>query len=191
MLRQVLAGAAAGAAGTTALNALTFADMALRGRSASSTPEQTVEALAARAPTDVPGDGVTRDNRVSGLASLMGLATGVAVGAVYGAVTSVTGRPTPWLGAGVLGLGAMIGGNVPMARLGVSDPRTWDTAAWVSDILPHAAYGAVTAFAFEGHVDAGSTLAPDRSGSPRDRSRLFRDRSRRKRAGRAVAGARR
>ncbi len=43
----VLLGAAAGAAGATALNALTYVDMAVRGRPASSTPETTVERLPA------------------------------------------------------------------------------------------------------------------------------------------------
>ena len=44
-LGWVLRGAAAGAAGTTALNAVTYLDMTVRGRGTSSTPEQTVEAL--------------------------------------------------------------------------------------------------------------------------------------------------
>ena len=38
----MLRGAAAGAAGTTALNVVTYLDMAVRGRPASSTPERTV-----------------------------------------------------------------------------------------------------------------------------------------------------
>ena len=41
--RGILAGAAAGAAGTTALNLIAYLDMTLRGRGASSTPEDTVE----------------------------------------------------------------------------------------------------------------------------------------------------
>jgi hypothetical protein len=39
----ILAGAAAGAAGTAALNAVTYVDMTVRGRPASDTPERTVE----------------------------------------------------------------------------------------------------------------------------------------------------
>lgn len=42
MTSRVLAGLAAGAAGTTALNAVTYLDMALSARPASSTPEDTV-----------------------------------------------------------------------------------------------------------------------------------------------------
>ncbi len=45
LLRSALLGAAAGAAGTTALNAVAYLDMAVRGRPASSTPEDTVERL--------------------------------------------------------------------------------------------------------------------------------------------------
>ena len=60
MWRQLLAGAAAGAAGTTALNAATYVDMALRGRPASSTPERSVEAITDRAGLSVPGDGAER-----------------------------------------------------------------------------------------------------------------------------------
>ena len=49
MIGPILRGAAAGAAGTTALNAVTFLDMAVRGRAESETPKRTVEALADRA----------------------------------------------------------------------------------------------------------------------------------------------
>jgi hypothetical protein len=77
----MLRGAAAGAAGTSALNAVTYLDMALRARPASSTPQDTVEAATRKASVHVPGVGEDRDNRVSALGSLMGLATGVAVGA--------------------------------------------------------------------------------------------------------------
>ena len=42
----LLSGAAAGAAGTTALNVITYLDIAVRGRPTSTTPERTVEAMA-------------------------------------------------------------------------------------------------------------------------------------------------
>ncbi len=32
-----------------------------------------------------------------------------------------------------------------MIVLGVTDPRTWPASSWAADIIPHAAYGAVTA----------------------------------------------
>jgi hypothetical protein len=34
--------------------------------------------------------------------------------------------------------------DVSMARLRVSDPRGWSAADWLSDLLPHLVYGAVT-----------------------------------------------
>jgi len=56
-LQGLLRGAAAGAAGTTALNAVTYLDMVLRGRGTSSTPEDTVEKLSDKTHLPVPGDG--------------------------------------------------------------------------------------------------------------------------------------
>jgi len=149
MWRQVWTGAAAGAAGTTALNAVTYLDMAVRARAASSTPEDTVEEMAGKLPVDVPGEGDKRDNRVSALGPLMGLATGVGLGALYGAGTSATGRPHPAAGTLVVTAMVLIGANGPMAALGVSDPREWDLNAWLTDIVPHVAYGVVTALTYE------------------------------------------
>src|SRR3954449_3653424 len=76
----MLRGAAAGAAATTALNAVTYLDMTIRGRGASSTPEETVEKLAATAHVDIPGDAEHRQHRVQGLGPLTGLVAGVGVG---------------------------------------------------------------------------------------------------------------
>jgi hypothetical protein len=59
-------------------------------------------------------------------------------------------RP-PWaLGALLTGGGAMLGANGPMAVLKVSDPRSWSRADWLSDVVPHLAYGAVTSAALRG-----------------------------------------
>lgn len=138
----VARGAAAGAAGTTALNAVTYLDMAWRGRPASSTPEQTVEKLAHTAGVDVPGDDETRSNRLAGLGPLTGIATGVGVGVL--AALLARRLPLPAL-AGVTGAAAMAGSNGPMTALGITDPRTWSAGSWVSDVFPHLAYGVVTA----------------------------------------------
>ncbi|MDP9435756.1 MAG: hypothetical protein M3P93_11410, partial [Actinomycetota bacterium] len=83
-LRLALLGAAAGAAGTTALDIVTYLDMAVRGRPASSTPEDTVERLAEVAHLPVPGSGATRSNRVAGLGPLTGAAAGVGTGVALG-----------------------------------------------------------------------------------------------------------
>lgn len=141
--RAFLAGAAAGAAGTTALNGVTYLDMAVRSRPASSTPEDTVDRLAAATGIDIPGAGEARQNRLSGLAALSGLLTGVGVGALAGLLTTKLRLPPPVLSV-LIGAAAMAGSNIPMTALGVTDPRTWDATSWVSDIIPHLAYGAVT-----------------------------------------------
>ena len=54
MLENLIKGAMAGLAGTTALNAATYLDMVWRGRPASSTPEQVVEELAKRSGRAIP-----------------------------------------------------------------------------------------------------------------------------------------
>jgi hypothetical protein len=149
MWRRVLGGAAAGAAGTTALDAVTYLDMAVRGRPASSTPQQSVERVAEVTHLQVPGDHETRGNRLQGLGPLLGILTGVTVGAAYGLLHERLRNPSPFLGATLVGGGAMLAANVPMAVLGISDPRTWTTADWLSDVVPHLAYGAVTAYTYD------------------------------------------
>ncbi len=152
--RGLLAGLAAGAAGTTALNAVTYLDMTVRARPASSTPEDTAEKLANAVGIDIPGDKDDRSNRLSGLGPLLGMAAGLGVGAALGVARSLGFRPN-LLVAGVLtGAGAMVGTDAPMAALGVSDPRTWAAKDWLSDAIPHLVYGLVTAAVVKG-MDRG------------------------------------
>lgn len=152
LLRSVLHGAVAGAAGTTALNAVTYLDMVVRGRGASSTPEQTVEAMADKAGVEIPGDEETSQNRVSGLGPMLGQLAGVGSGAALGALRATGWRPSVPLGSLLASVGAMLVGNGPMAVLGISDPRSWGTTDWMADLVPHAAYGVVTAWTLD-HLD--------------------------------------
>lgn len=142
---HLLAGAAAGAAGTTALNTVTFLDMAVRGRPSSNTPEQTIEKLSARIPLRIPGDKQTRDNRLSGLGALTGVLAGVSLGAGLGLARAAGWRPGLVTSSVAAVLGALLVGNAPMTVLGVTDPRSWTAIDWVSDVVPHLAYGTVTA----------------------------------------------
>ena len=142
-LGWVLRGAAAGAAGSTALNAVTYLDMAGRGRGSSSTPEQTVEALADKAHVSIPGDEETRQNRVQGLGPLTGLVAGVGVGVLAGLARAVGLRTGPLVGTALTTAGVLVAANGPMTALGITDPRTWSTTDWVSDLVPHLAYAAV------------------------------------------------
>jgi len=145
LLKGLAIGATAGAAGTTALNTVTYLDMVLRGRPASSTPEASVEALAKRTGVTIPGEGEKRQNRVSGLGPLLGIASGIGVGVLLGAARGFGVRPGLVVGSALAGTAALLAGNGPMTVLGVTDPRTWSPTDWVSDIVPHAVYGVVAA----------------------------------------------
>ncbi|MCU7826605.1 hypothetical protein [Kitasatospora sp. DSM 101779] len=142
--RALVYGAAAGAAGTTALNIVGYADMAVRGRPASSTPEVTLRALADKLHVRIPGEGQVQENRVAGLAPLTGFAAGLGIGAVLGLARSAGWRPGVAVQCAVTTVGVLIGTNGPMTVLGVTDPRTWSVTDWISDIVPHFAYAVVT-----------------------------------------------
>jgi hypothetical protein len=136
-------GAAAGAAATTALNAVTYLDMTVRGRGASSTPERTVEALAQKAHVPIPGDEEHRQNRIAGLGPMTGLVAGIGVGVLTGLARASGFRSQPLVGTLLTTLGVLVASNGPMTALGITDPRTWSTTDWISDVVPHLAYGAV------------------------------------------------
>jgi hypothetical protein len=150
MIRSMLRGAVAGAAGTTALNAVTYLDMTVRGRPASSTPEKTVEQVADELDTRIPGSEEQQEARKSALGALLGIAAGTGVGAAFGLVRGMGLRLPAWLAAPAAGAVAMAAGNGPMVALGVTDPRSWSRVDWMSDVVPHLAYGVVTAIALEG-----------------------------------------
>jgi hypothetical protein len=142
-LGWMVRGAAAGAAGTTALNAVTYLDMAVRGRPSSSTPERTVEELAGKLHATIPGDEEKRQNRLQGLGPLTGLAAGVGVGVLAGLARAAGLRFQPLVGTGLITAGVLVAANGPMTVLGITDPRTWSATDWISDVVPHLAYGAV------------------------------------------------
>ncbi|WP_066945580.1 polysaccharide lyase beta-sandwich domain-containing protein [Microtetraspora fusca] len=72
MGRHLAAGALAGAAGTTVLNAIGYLDMAVRGRPASEIPERAVDVIADRLHADL-GEGETAHNRQQGLGPMLGV----------------------------------------------------------------------------------------------------------------------
>jgi hypothetical protein len=149
-LRAAAAGLGAGAAGTTALNAVTYLDMAVRGRPSSSTPEASVEKLAEKGGVDIPGDPGTRQNRLQGLGPLTGLVTGTGIGAVMGVARRFGFHHGVLTTGMVAGAAAMAGTDAPMARLGVTQPGQWTFSEWLSDAVPHLAYGVVTAAVLDG-----------------------------------------
>jgi hypothetical protein len=152
MLERVAHGLAAGAVGTTALNAVTYLDMAARGRPSSSVPAGAAERLAGQAGVGL-GAGDVRENRKEGIGALLGFATGVGAGAVLGVVGPVLRRLPVAVGGPLLGLGVMAATDGANAALGTSDPSTWSAADWASDVVPHLAYGVAAAWAFDALED--------------------------------------
>ena len=150
-------GLAAGAAGVTVLNTITYLDMAVRARPASDSPSQAVEQLAGKAGVEIPGEGKDRDNRLAGLGPLAGIVTGAAVGVTAAfAWPALKKVPGPAVAA-VLGALAMAGSDGPLAGLGLTSPGEWSAADWASDVIPHLGYGAA----------AWATLAALSSGDDR------------------------
>lgn len=132
-------GAIAGAVGSTVLNAVTYLDMTLRGRPASSTPQRSAGRVADVTHLDL-GSGDEAANRRSGLGPLLGYGLGVGAGVAFALLSR--GRRMPLaLASGVLGGGVMTMADSSYAVLGVSDPRTWSRTDWLSDIIPHLAFG--------------------------------------------------
>ncbi|HEX6477630.1 MAG TPA: hypothetical protein VF043_02205 [Ktedonobacteraceae bacterium] len=154
MLRNVLMGTIAGAAGTVALDIASYADMAIRGRPSSNAPAKLVENLAkiVHLPLSSQGTGSndqTVQNRESGLGALLGYVNGLGTGALYGLVRSqLDNVPIPLAGI-LVGLAAMAESDVPLITLGKSDPKSWGFSGWTADIIPHLIYGLVTVLTYE------------------------------------------
>jgi hypothetical protein len=147
-------GLCAGAAGTTALNLLTYFDMLLTGRPASSTPAEIVRRLAEQVHCEEfaqPDDKAPEDIKAkrSTIGTLLGYANGLGIGMVAAMLYPVTRPAGKYANAALIGLAAMAASDVPMARLGVSDPKTWSKIDWLRDLVPHLAYGLATVSALE------------------------------------------
>jgi hypothetical protein len=159
MRKPLLWGIAAGAVGTIALDVVSYVDMVVRARPASSLPAEVAGALGERAGVELVAGGNDSEaagNRRSGLGALFGYGVGLGVGAAYGLLRSVPRAPRrPWVAASGLGLAAMAASDLPAIALGVTDPRSWGAAGWVSDLLPHLAYGLATATVYEALAGRG------------------------------------
>ena len=164
MVGRTLRGIAAGATGTAALNIATYVDMAVRGRPSSQTPAKVAGALTQTVgmQLEAEADGeetVSHDeqakatHRLSGLGALMGYATGLGIGALYGLARPVARRlPLPMAGL-ALGAAAMAGSDVPATITKATNPKSWGVAGWAADIIPHAIYGLVTVLTYEAYAD--------------------------------------
>lgn len=154
MIREALLGTAAGAVGTMALNATTYGDMVVRGRGSSNVPSQIAGQLADKLGIDLSAedeesDGSTTQNRKSGLGALQGFVVGLGIGTVYGVVRPGLGDVSKLRAGAVLCLAAMVGSDGPAAALGIVNLRKMGLNAWLSDIVPHLAYGLATAVSYD------------------------------------------
>ncbi|MFI2410753.1 hypothetical protein [Streptomyces sp. NPDC018947] len=147
-MQSLTKGLIAGAAGTVALNLTTYGDMLLRGRGSSDMPAEVADRVADRVGL-VLGDEETKPHREQAFGALLGYATGLGVGAVYGMLRGRRGPLPDWVAGPLLGAAAMVGSDVPAAALGVTDLSQWDGTSWVSDIVPHVVYGFTTASVYQ------------------------------------------
>jgi hypothetical protein len=99
-------------AGTTALNMVSYADMAVRARPASTTPEDTLRKLTERLRMRIPGEGERLGNRIAGLAPMTGFAAGLGMGAVLGVARAAGWRPSLRRQYVAATVGALIGTKV-------------------------------------------------------------------------------
>jgi len=164
VVNRIVAGLIAGACGTLALNTAGYLDMLVRGRPASRLPAEVAGKIADEIglpldfniDADTDGDDDDANDFSSRLASrqealgaLLGYLSGMQMGVLYGMVRLILPRPPTWLAGVGLGSLAMAAANYPATRLGLTNPQTWDSADWMADVVPHMAYGVVTAAAFE------------------------------------------
>lgn len=161
---RALTGALAGAVGTLALEAVTYLDMAVRGRPPSDLPA-TMAGRAAESLGVPLGAEPRAGHRRTALGAIGGHGTGVGLGAAYGLVVRRPHGASLAVAGSVLGATAMAGANLPAVAGGVTDPRRWGLAGWLADLVPHAAYGFVTAACLD-RLGGGSPRRPRRRLSP-------------------------
>jgi len=155
-MNRLLRGAIAGAAGTIALDLTTYGDMLVRGRGASSVPARMAGVLAGRlgiSPLSPDTSGDKADNRREAAGALLGYTTGVGIGVLYSLIHRQQREGTSPLAGVAVGLSAMAASDIPIALAGVSDPATWSTTDWLSDIIPHLVYGLVTVAVYKATGD--------------------------------------
>jgi hypothetical protein len=96
-MHSITRGLPAGAAGTLALDMVTYGDLLRRGRSSSGIPARVTERLADGA-GEPPGDGGQEENRTQASGALITDATGVAARATYGLVRQRRAARPEWAG---------------------------------------------------------------------------------------------
>jgi uncharacterized membrane protein len=136
--------------GTTVIDAVTWLDMAIRGRPASALPRRTVEAGLDAFGLDVPGNAQQRRHREEAFGALSGIGAGLGVGVAASTARALGLRLPGPLGAVVTGLGAMATTDLSAQSLGTTDLSSWSAGDWAADVVPHLAYGFATSAVLRG-----------------------------------------
>jgi drug/metabolite transporter (DMT)-like permease len=152
MIRTIVAGAIAGAAGEMAIDVFTYGDMLARARPASEVPAKVAGRLAEGAGIELaqPGERADKaENRKQAGGALLGYATAIGVATGYAVLRRLGFRlPMPVAGL-AMGAAAMALSDTTATALRVTDPTTWGAEGWIADIVPHAAYGLAAAATLE------------------------------------------
>lgn len=172
MTGTLMRGILAGGAGTALLDAATWVDVLATGRPTSSTPQQTVARLLARASIEVPKD----ENRLAALGALSGLVAGAGVGVLASAARRAHVRLPAPAAAVLIGAAAMAVSDGTATALGVTDPRDWTAADWARDAVPHLLFGLAVHEALERMESLASRTrgtTSDEDPAPRSRGALL------------------
>ncbi len=148
MVRSAARGLLAGATGTVALNLVTYGDMVLRGRPSSSMPAETADRLAGQAGIENSATGRRRPAAKRPRRRPAGVRRGSRHRTAVRPAAGRGSRPV-WLAGPLLAAAAMAASDLRPPPSGVTDPREWSSTAWLSDVVPHLAYGFTTASVYE------------------------------------------
>jgi hypothetical protein len=152
MLRTILSGAIAGAAGELVLNVVSYGDMLVRARPASSMPGTVAGKMADLAGVEFAKPGERPDKaeiRKEATGALLGYVVAITTAVAYALLRRAGLRlPVPVGGLGMAAAATLVSDSTATA-LGATDPRTWGVSGWLSDIIPHASYGLAAAAALE------------------------------------------
>jgi hypothetical protein len=149
MISRVLKGTAAGAAGTATLNLITYLDMLVRARASSTVPADTATRISQAVGIELTGhDEDATHSRRTAAGALLGFGAGLGLGVSYAMVDEPLADLPASISGTLLGAAAMAASDVPATATGATDPRSWGTAGWLADIIPHLGYGLVTVLVY-------------------------------------------
>jgi hypothetical protein len=152
MVRTILAGVIGGAVGELALNIVSYGDMFVRARPASDMPGKVAQRFADGLGIQFAQAG-ERPEKAEARREASGAILGYGMAMLVAVAFSVLRRlglrlPVPIAGLAMAGTAMAISDSTATV-LGVADPTEWGVAGWLSDIVPHAAYGIAAAATIE------------------------------------------